>query len=444
MRWHAGRMGLAWLSLLLVLLSREATAQAMTGYPAADSAAVARAAWARAAAARRAGDAVRARDEAAHAALAWPTQPAYALGWAAAAARIADTASVLRALTLYASVGFGYDARTDTTFASYLRTAPFVGVGRMLTRNAAPRVHSRARTIAADSTFWPEGLDSDPRSGRLYLTSVRHGAVAEVAADGQVREVVRKGQLRGAVLAARVDTARNALWLTLSGISQMDGYQPADSTIGALVRVALSDGRVQRRWNLPAISGAHALGDLIVSRSGDVFLTDSNEPVLYRLRAASDTLEMLRHPLFRSLQGMAESADGAVLYVADYSHGLLRVELATNAVSRLDDAPQSSSLGCDGIVFHENAIIAVQNGVSPARLMRFTLDETGHRIVRSEVLDQNSDIADEPTSVIVRGGDAVYVADSQWEKYDRDGRRRPNTLLRAPILLAVPLATRGR
>ena len=139
MRWQAGRIALVWSTLLVLLLSREATGQAMTGYPAADSAAVARAAWARASAARRAGDAVRARDEAAHAALAWPTQSAYALGWAAAAARTADTASVLRALTLYANLGFGYDARTDTTFASYLRSAPFVSIGRMLASNAEPR-----------------------------------------------------------------------------------------------------------------------------------------------------------------------------------------------------------------------------------------------------------------------------------------------------------------
>jgi hypothetical protein len=101
-------------------------------------------------------------------------------------------------------------------------------------------------------------------------------------------------------------------------------------------------------------------------------------------------------------------------------------------------------VGCDGIAFDRGAIIAVQNGVFPPRLMRFVLDDTGRRIARAELLDRNIEVADEPTSVIVVGRDAVYVADSQWEKYDATGRRVPNSTLRAPVLLAVPLSPSGQ
>jgi hypothetical protein len=128
-----------------------------------------------------------------------------------------------------------------------------------------------------------------------------------------------------------------------------------------------------------------------------------------------------------------------VVYVADYSHGLLRVDLQTRAVSRLDDAPSSTSLGCDGIVWDRGAIVAVQNGVSPARVMRFVLDQTGTRITRADLVDRNFAVADEPTIGAVIGREFVYVANSQWEKHDAAGRRVGPKPLARPVLLAVPL-----
>jgi hypothetical protein len=218
----------------------------------------------------------------------------------------------------------------------------------------------------------------------------------------------------------------------------MAGYAPSDSGIGALLRVRLSDGVIERRWDLPA-SRAHVVGDVVVGPRGDVFMTDSQDPVLYRLRPGGDTLEPLRHPLLRSPQGMAPTPDGRFLYVADYSHGIVRVDLASGAFIRVAEAPRVVTLGCDGIAWYDGSIIAVQNGVVPARIVRFDLDAAGERIVGARVLDRNFAIADEPTIGTVIGDEFVYVANSQWEKYGPRGERRADVPLARPILLAVPL-----
>jgi len=125
-------------------------------------------------------------------------------------------------------------------------------------------------------------------------------------------------------------------------------------------------------------------------------------------------------------------------------HGLLRVDLKTNRVTRLDDAPHSTSLGCDGIAWDRGAIVAVQNGVTPARITRFALDASGMRIVRADVLDRNSTVADEPTIGTVVGPEFVYVANSQWEKHDDVGRRVLARALTRPVLLAVPLPSMSK
>lgn len=426
--------------VLLAVLGTPLAAQRAEDLALVDSAAIARAAWARGVAAFRAQDLATARAEIERAARAWPTQPAYVWGRALIAARRADTAGLLRSLDDYARLGLGRDLRADSSIARYLGLPGFAAVVAAVEANRAPLVHSRVRASFPDSTFWPEGMDHDAKSGNFYLASVRHGTIAELTPAGAARELWPRHQHgMGAILGVRVDPQGGVLWATSSGLAQMEGFAPGDSSLAALLRVRLSDGALERRWELPVVPGGHVLGDLAVGPHGDVFLTDSNEPVLYRLRPGGDSLEPMRNPLFRSLQGLAPTPDGRALYLADYSHGLLRVDLASGAVIRVADLPGSTSLGCDGIAWDRGAIVAVQNGILPPRIVRFRLDSGGVRIVGVTVLDRNLPLADEPTIGAVVGDSFVYVANSQWEKYSDHGSRRAGTALSAPVLLAVPL-----
>ncbi|MEO5818705.1 MAG: SMP-30/gluconolactonase/LRE family protein [Gemmatimonadaceae bacterium] len=414
-------------------------AAAQTGVAEVDSATVARDAYARAAVALGKNDLATARTEMTRAATAWPTQPAYVWGRAIVGARSNDTANTLAALVDYAALGLGRDISAGT-LAPFRDLPAFMGVRARLDSNRASLARSIVRAQLPDSTFWPEGMDYDARTKTFYVASVRHRTLAAVSENGSTRELWPRSQPgMGAMFGVRVDARRNALWATTSGLKQMSGYTPADSSIAALLRIDIATGAITRRWNLPAVTGGHVLGDLAVGPNGDVYVTDSSEPVLYRLRPGADTLERLTHPLFRSLQGMAPTPDGRTLYVADYSHGILRVDLATRTVTRLADAPHSTSLGCDGIVWHDGAIVAVQNGIAPARVVRFVLDAIGTRIVRVEVLDQHIAVASEPTIGAIVGDRFVYVANSQWDEYDDDGRRLPNAKLSAPRLLSAPL-----
>jgi sugar lactone lactonase YvrE len=309
---------------------------------------------------------------------------------------------------------------------------------------AQARADSLARGVLlrelADSTLWPEGVDRDPRTGAFYVASVRHRTVVRVSNDGTEHELWPRDDPRlGAVLGVRVDPRRPVVWATTSGIPQMKGWTPADSAIAALLRIDARTGSILRRWDLPVAPRGHVLGDLALGPRGDVYLTDSNEPVLYRLRPGGDTLERITHPLFRSLQGMAPTADDRFVYVADYSRGLLRVRLADGDVRRVGVAAGMDTRGCDGIVLHRGTIVAVQNGATPARIVRFVLNAAGDSIVAMQTIDQHPALAPEPTIGTMMGDRFVYVADSQWEEYDDAGRLKPGAHLMRPRLVAVPL-----
>ena len=412
----------------------------MTGIPAVDSAAVARAAWGRAAKAMSQDDVALARREVERAAESWPTQPSYLWTDAVLAARTGDTTTAMHALAAYAELGLGRDLSLEPSVARLTILPAFSEIVAAHDAHRAPLVRSRERASLPDSTFWPEGVDYDSLNHRFYVASVRHRTIAELRPDGSSRELIpRDTRALGAILGVRVDHARGVLWATTSGVSQMLGYTASDSGIAALLRIRVSNGTIEKRWDFRPVPGGHVLGDLAIGPRGDVFLTDSNEPVFYRLRPGSDTVEAIRSPLFHSLQGMAPSPDGRRVYVADYSHGFLSIDLATRVVTRVLDAPGSTSLGCDGIVWDRGAIIAVQNGVTPARIIRLVLDTSGRRFTRVDVLDQNFFIADEPTIGTIAGREFVYVANSQWAKHDGKGNPLDGKRLTRPTLLAVPL-----
>ena len=413
--------------------------------PAVDSANAARAAWRKMNAALRANDAATASAEAVRAASAWPTQHAYQWARAVLAARTGDTAGALAALRAYAVLGLGRDLASDSAILALRAVPGFDAVRDAHDRNRAPVARGVVLRQTRDSTLWPEGVDRDPRTGDFYLTSIRRRTIVRVAADGSTHELWPSGARElGAMLGVRVDTARRRLWATTSAMRQTEGYVPADSGIAALLRIDPRTGRIERRWDLPVVPGGHVLGDVALGPGGDVWTSDSNEPVLYRLRPGADTLERFRHPLFRGLQGMAVTPDGRSVYVADYAHGLLRLRVADGTVVRLADAPGSTSLGCDGIVLHRGAIVAVQNGVSPARIVRFLLDAAGDSIVAARVLDQQPALAPEPTIGTMVDDRFVYVANGQFEAHDDDGRRLPNTTLTGARLIAVPVPLDSR
>ena len=426
---------------IAVLAGVQGQAPMMTGNAIVDSAAVARYSYSRATAALRRNDLRAARVEAGRAARAWPTQPAYHWARVVIGLRLHDTATVLDALTRYAGLGLGRTLTGDTALARYLSLPAFQAVTARHAAQVAPLRRGRAIAILPDSTFFPEGMDVDPRTGLLYVASVRHRTIAELTPRGDyVRELLPRGGVGlGAILAVRVDPQRGVLWATMSGIPQMEGFLPSDSLVHMLVRIRLPEGEIDGRWELPASDIGHTLGDVAIGPHGDVFMTDSRDPALYRLPADGGGLQPYRHPLFRSLQGVAPAPNARDVFVADYSHGIMKVNAISGEAIRLGDAPGSTSLGVDGLVWHDGALVAVQNGVAPPRIMRFELDSTWTRFVRAEVLDQNLPIADEPTMGTMLGDEFVYVANSQWAKYDDGGSLLRGATLRRPVLLSVPV-----
>jgi sugar lactone lactonase YvrE len=362
----------------------------------------------------------------------------YAL--ASAFALTGDTAGALGMLRHFAALGYSADLAADSDFVTLRDEVGYAEVSRRLARNGEPVVASRVAFELPDRELLTEGIAYDPGEDVFYVGSVHQAKIFRVTRAGGTSEFAPDSTGRWAPLGLRVDGKRRALWVATAALPQTAGYSASDSGRSALLRYDLGSGRLTGRYPTPADGRAHAIGDLIITRDGEAYATDSRAPVLYRVPRRGDTLELyLESPLFLSAQGLALTPDERSLYVADYARGMLRVDLRARSVSPVEAGDSVLSLGIDGLYFHGGSLIGIQNGVTPHRVVRFRLNPTGDRVLRAEVLERAHPRYEEPTLGVLVGGELYYVANAQWEQFGEDGRIANPESLRRPVILRLRL-----
>ena len=368
-----------------------------------------------------------------------PTHGGVTWALASALALTGDTAGAYRTLRHFAALGYAGDLAADSDFASLHGSAAYAELTRRLEENRAPLVASRIAFELPDADLLAEGIAHDSAAGVFFVGSVRRGRIYRVTGDGTTAEFVTLEGGRWSPLGLRVDRQRAALWVAAAALPQAAAYQAADSGRSAILRFDLRSGRLTHRYE-PRDTETHAIGDVIVTRAGDVFATDSRAPVVYRIPVGSDSLErFIESPLLISAQGLALPPDERTLYLADYARGILRVDLSSRSVTLMQTADSVLALGIDGLYYHGGRLIGIQNGIAPHRVTRFSLSPTGDRIVEARVLERAHPSYEEPTLGVLVDGALFYIANSQWERFGQDGGIADPTALERPVVLRLPL-----
>lgn len=410
----------------------------------ADSAQAARVHVRAAALSLRDGDSTAAVNHLERAVAAWPEQGAYRLRLANLAARTGRGPLALTALDTLVRQGSGW-SDLDAVATLLVADPGYQTLAGRMRQATGPMRRSAVLAALPDTMLHPEGVAWDGARERWLVSSIRQRRVVAVERGGTVRPFLAPGQDGlDAVFGMAVDSSRGLLWVASSAVPQQEGYAAADSGRAGLFAFDLGTGELRGRVGLPPVAGGHLLGDLTIAPDGSVFASDSRYPAVYRARGLSGIAEVVveRDPLFRSLQGLALSGDGQWLYLADWSHGLLRVDLSTRRVMSVPLTVAGTTLGLDGLLrLDARRLIGIQNGIAPPRVVLLTLDRTGERIIGVEPLDRHLPLAMEPTLGVLAAGSLVYVANSPWASYDDDGRPLAGAAWPRPTLLRLPLST---
>ena len=238
-----------------------------------------------------------------------------------------------------------------------------------LARLAEPRGVARRVPVPHTAGAVVEGV-AVATDGTLYLGSVRNGGVAVRRVDGSSAHWDAPA---GSTMGLHLDATGRRLWVAVAPLAQYAGA-PEPST-GLVVLDARTGERLA--WHPLVADGAHAFGDFVLLADGGVVATDSLGGGAYALDAGGHWRAIGALAALRSPQGIVELDDHS-LVIADYARGLYRYSPAAG-LSRIADGA-GVPYGIDGLYRHGDALLAVQNGIAPHRLSRYTLDADATRI----------------------------------------------------------------
>lgn len=380
-----------------------------------------------------------------------PEHPRWLYNLACGYALTGEPEAALATLARLVDKGLYFDLAAEADFAA-LRGEP--GYGEIVRRFESllePVVRSREAFRAGPPDLIPEGIAYDAVSGAFFLGSVRRGAILRVRPDAgggaTVETFAAGGQGLGSVLGMAVDAKRRTLWAVTTALPQLDPSLPPPRYRNALVGFDLNragaDGPGPSVVYEAPEGSARSLNDLAIAPDGTVVVSDAGSGALFRRRPDGEDLEVLWPPgTFRSPQGLAFSADGSRLWLADYSGGLFLIHLKTHSITPLGDPANATLLGIDGLSRAGGDLIAIQNGVRPHRVLRLGVDEDAAAVTSVEILEKAHPAYQEPTLGVVVGDELFYVANSQWNRFDPDGHLPPAAELVVPLVLRLPLEER--
>jgi len=357
------------------------------------------------------------------------------------AARQGDRRAALRWLDDYATTGLSRSASRDSSFASLAADPEFRAIAARLESNAGPIANAMVATGFTDAALLAEDIVWDPIHHRFLISSIHRRKIVAVDTIGRTSELVtaREADVWG-FYALAIDTTRGRLWATTAAGPMCEGWTAADSGRTALVAYDLASGKRVTRIELPRDGSRHVLGDITLGRDGAVYLTESLGGGVYRVAPWAARFETLvPSGTFGSPQKPVLAADGRRLLIPDYPRGIAALDLTTRAVSWLVKPRTLASVGIDGLYKDGHALIAIQNGTTPKRVLRLVLDEAETRIVTWQVLEQASEWLGEPNHGAIVRREFYFIGNSGWDRVNpRDELETPASA-RPPVILGLEL-----
>jgi hypothetical protein len=289
-----------------------------------------------------------------------------------------------------------------------------------------------------DDSLIPEDIDYDAATHRFYITSVRKKEILSVDMSGGIR-VFAQAPDGWPMMAVKADSRHRWLWATEVAL---DGfvYTPSkDWGRSAVVIYDLDSGRLLYRIEGPPHS---ALGDMTLTTEGDAILSDGELGGVYRVDRVLRRFERIDAGDFISPQTPVVLPDGRHILVPDYLRGIGILDLNSKHVVWLSTQGTHALSGIDGLYLYGTALLAVQNGTSPERVIRFDLDSSLAQVESEFVIERASRTLGDPTHGVVVNGGFYYIANSGWDNLDQHGRIQAGKSLSPAVIMRAKLASK--
>jgi sugar lactone lactonase YvrE len=279
--------------------------------------------------------------------------------------------------------------------------------------NAAERLF----TLQPDPAGNPEGIAFDKRSNAFFVSITADGAIYRgTLGSDTVSPFIPGGGERAAI---GLEIRRGKLYV-------------AGGPTGSITVYDIASGQTLATFET---GPGGFLNDLVVTRRGDVFVTDSFRPTLWhvtaaQVRAGSGTpqaLDVSAIPFEAgefNLNGIVAKASRKLVVVDSNSGALFRIDLADDgsSIREIDEIEGALVPGGDGLLLDHGRLVVVQG--DPAQLSFVNLHDGARRATLERT--QTSDKLRGPSTVDLANGLYLVV------NADFDTSRRPFTVAGLP------------
>lgn len=338
----------------------------------------------------------------------------------------------------YAGLGFASNGARDALYAAMVALPEWAAVADAMTANRTPL--GELETVASiPGVMAIENVVRDGVRNRLLASAIAGRTVVQIGADGVAAPYLTADAPVAGVLGLAVDEGRGILWAASSG---MAAAVPADDPLrdrSELLKIDLASGRLLARYRAADVPRRN-FGDVAVGPDGAVYVSDSVAGDVWRLPPDVDALQpLVPSGVFGSPQGMALSADGTALIIADYGSGLYRVQLSDGTVTQMPAPETVSLIGIDTVLRRGGDLVVVQNGTAPMRVLKLGLSPDQTRIGSAQTLAANLEAMADPAGGSIDGDDLLFVALSQLGSFNDAGQLADGATPPPAAIARVPL-----
>ncbi|WP_428225442.1 hypothetical protein [Flavobacterium sp.] len=278
--------------------------------------------------------------------------------------------------------------------------------------------NSKKVSVLSEKELHPENIVYLKQQKLWLAASVRKRKIVSFdVATGICVDWFKDNQLL-AVMALKTTQDQKSIWVCTSAVAEMEGYNSKDTNRSEVLQIDIATHQVLQRI---VLEGNHVLGDLCVTATGAVYVTDSVQPIIYKVENGQLVIWLDLTSRAYNLQGIIFDEKRNCIFVADYLRGILKINVSTPSIYNWLTFPRGFTFkGIDGLSLYKNSLIVIQNGVNPIRIARLTL-ENGYQISKITILDHNRNEFKEPTSGCVVANQFYFIANVPWSAYDSKG-----------------------
>ncbi|CAC9975783.1 SMP-30/gluconolactonase/LRE family protein [Flavobacterium panici] len=286
---------------------------------------------------------------------------------------------------------------------------------------ASVSVSLQSKYTVTDIGLYPEGIDYDSKNEKFLFSSLYKGAVYAMNPKGETTVFATSSKL---VLPTGIytDETRNRLIVANAdlGISQKSTATSA-GTIATVSIFNLTSGALIKEINLKNFTpnAGSCLNDIAVDTEGNIYITDSFSPNIYKIDTSFTASLFVTNELFKpapnqfGLNGIVFHPDGYLLAVKTDDFKLFKISISNPSI--ITEVTGAAFSAPDGIELDKNNnLVVVENGLALGKT--YTFSSSNNWKSASKISETTIGKEDFPTTAALASDGNVYVISSKLGK----------------------------